>query len=733
MWCLELSADELKMESADSFAFESALREELSILKDWRQKISGNIPDVSVHVQFVEPWKIQGSGARTLGTKILMNKRLSPKNLRQIFRHELAHVFLNSLLPDPQSKSELWQETFALYLSGDDFRLRREKQIFANGLSALLYLQNQSLKSTDSESKGYYALARLLASEPTRQELLKTLKLCSQPHKKCPMDLMAILAQEKQSAPKGPIEFLVMDALTGEILQSQGAIDTPTDVGSMLKPVMLHLFPQTLTPQLAKTSIEWACPDLHQTRGHRMVWQEALQLSCNGFFLETKLTPSMRKQWAHYFQTFGIDEKRTHIERTDEPIGLIRKVQLSLEEMASIYRSIDKEHPEVIDALVGTLDRGTLNEQKESPFFLKLQAKLKTGSVRSIQSRPLLGWIGGRVQNMYVFVRASGYSGASLLPELKKIVEPWLGKKLEPVSVQILGLIPTTAIKIDCGKSSVKVGKRLLSTVTVTNLKPLDRVECVRGSLQIHFPRNKNSETRSYWGSVTYLPPDEFSSSEPVRLKQARARRGSAFVLQTTERNYVSRVLAAEMANARQETLKALAFVVRQNLVSHRHNNRPLCDTTHCQVYGPGNNFSYRYLLPYTKAYDAVAFLPIQQKLFLSFAKGGRESWSTERSLDEVHRELGIAVMETDIKKQGEQILINNSPITCEKFRNRLSLLSCPKTIYRKQKTFIFSGIGEGHGAGMDLVKAESLAAAGKSYKELLKSFYTKEDLPEAL
>jgi peptidoglycan hydrolase-like amidase len=66
----------------------------------------------------------------------------------------------------------------------------------------------------------------------------------------------------------------------------------------------------------------------------------------------------------------------------------------------------------------------------------------------------------------------------------------------------------------------------------------------------------------------------------------------------------------------------------------------------------------------------------------------------------------------------------NEEIVSCEVFRNRLKLLSCPETIHQDvdKSTWVFSGIGEGHGEGISVAKAR--AQAGHSAPAILTDAY---------
>lgn len=66
--------------------------------------------------------------------------------------------------------------------------------------------------------------------------------------------------------------------------------------------------------------------------------------------------------------------------------------------------------------------------------------------------------------------------------------------------------------------------------------------------------------------------------------------------------------------------------------------------------------------------------------------------------------------------------------VPCEVFRNKLKLLSCPERIRHDSNKglWTFEGIGEGHGQGLSVEKAQSLAQGGQSALAILRDAYQK-------
>lgn len=116
------------------------------------------------------------------------------------------------------------------------------------------------------------------------------------------------------------------------------------------------------------------------------------------------------------------------------------------------------------------------------------------------------------------------------------------------------------------------------------------------------------------------------------------------------------------------------------------------------------------------------------------FAIGGERDWSVESSEGEIGRALGLSQAVYSIQRNLNQGTVQvtmgregkgvRRVFQCEKFRNLLHLPSCPLVAEHSGATWTFKGRGAGHGFGIDLTRADRMAAEGLSSPQILKSFF---------
>ena len=127
--------------------------------------------------------------------------------------------------------------------------------------------------------------------------------------------------------------------------------------------------------------------------------------------------------------------------------------------------------------------------------------------------------------------------------------------------------------------------------------------------------------------------------------------------------------------------------------------------------------------LPYLKSVDSAGdrnapnyktTIELPAKKVLSVLCGEKEDAAAEISI--LRRTDAGTVAEVRI---GEVLLSGRE------VRERLGLRSANFTVQRKGETFLFTTYGYGHGAGMSQYGAAFLAEEGKTYREILKHYYT--------
>jgi hypothetical protein len=235
---------------------------------------------------------------------------------------------------------------------------------------------------------------------------------------------------------------------------------------------------------------------------------------------------------------------------------------------------------------------------------------------------------------------------------------------------------------------------------------------------------------RAYHGTLRVeSPPAAPPSSVPLRAGSARARAGSAFLLDTSVLSYVTSSLLSEAPAAHGELQKALALVVRSNRLAGRHGDRPPCDTTHCNLFGQDGAATRAARTRARAAAAATASLeiapPSAGRAWLPFFLGGRGAWRESRRAEEIRAELGLPAPPERIALLADAVLaVGTQRVPCETFRNQLRLPSCPEAIETTGDVFVFRGAGEGHGAGLDVTAANAAAAEGADFRALLARAY---------
>lgn len=240
--------------------------------------------------------------------------------------------------------------------------------------------------------------------------------------------------------------------------------------------------------------------------------------------------------------------------------------------------------------------------------------------------------------------------------------------------------------------------------------------------------------TRPYYGTLTReeKPLQNINSSKPLTSHQRKARAGSKWVLETSERDYLFEVVASEFSSGRKEALKALALVVRANLKVGWKRSGEICDTTICQVFGQSERMDKTQQQRLLAILHEVQGSEWQSKKneWLPFSAGGREPWTESRDSEFIQSSLALAEapkkIETAPKSRYTLIFAKSQiEVSCDDLRLQLALPSCPETIARASDgSFEFKGRGRGHGRGLSVLRANDLAAEGRTFEEILRDAY---------
>lgn len=393
--------------------------------------------------------------------------------------------------------------------------------------------------------------------------------------------------------------------------------------------------------------------------------------------------------------------------------------EFSLSETARLVRSALGQAPRALSLLrsQGSDSRSTLYRAPARFVALlhELDAGAKTGTVSDSKGEPLVGhlvvfWPADAPTLIAVF-RKSGTRGASLAEMALPFLERWRTE------------FPSTKI-------NVRVA--LLSQLprSAWTLRPFDGI---RGCREGRYESGERGTSCGVWEIKT-------------TAQRARATRLVAGLISsdetalTTDREtYADAVVASEGDDLPRAARQALRAVVVSNALEggqvREHPNKRLCDTTHCMVF-LGHSIEQRAVFesaPEKLDSESMSLLRSTRAVHPSwfpFSLGGASSW--ERTIPEEriasivgeslvldvrreHRRSGLVFMRF-IYEEGEE------SVPCDRVMTLLDLPSCPDAVRHADfQSYVFSGIGRGHGMGLSLERARHLALQGKNAVEILR------------
>ncbi len=608
---------------------------------------------------------------------------------REVYlRHELMH---QAIFRTCDGRMPLWaQEGAAMHFSGE-----ASPETAAEPTGAEIGALRRAV----------YSDARLTA--PAYQALRKLVSIHSWPEKPCAVsdEIADIVAAGKAIDGAAPA-IVVMSVLSGRILLEEGATKDALPLGSLLK-----------IPYAASLS-----EAENVAVGTELARSDTAALLARS----SKVRPGV------------LERLLSPLKNTTEVVDGARWTQLlgerdesgaypivgTLAEAALVMRNSLLEEPSRFMALSqnGTLSGSTLEGAPESMknFFRQFRVIAKTGTAANAQDRPLVGnlllaWPAESPVFLAV-ARAGKMKGASV------------AAALEPVLPKLRSQFPPQR-----GKVRFRVLTRLTRS-EIDWFTPCRMIEQAGGPSEIR----RISECGLF----------------EIRTKSigARSRRwfrgvlvqdGDILMIETDPETYADQVLEAEAADSKGELRKALRAVVIWNGLQGNHRHREwgaLCDTTHCMV---NRGFLDR---PDTLRSSAERVEPAlleqlallgknREGSWLQFSKGGLEQWEAMLGREEVAERAGeenVLEIQRDRKHGGDVVVQLTYPsraetISCENFRNRYNLPSCPEEVVPKGDAWIFRGKGEGHGQGLDITRATALAKSGKSAKDILTGAYPPE------
>ncbi|MCB0362483.1 MAG: hypothetical protein KDD35_07165, partial [Bdellovibrionales bacterium] len=689
--------------------------------------------------------------------QIRISERLNPYNWSGIFKHELSHqLWIERCGTSKNPMEDFLHEAFALWFSGDSQRIVNQSKQFSYISEARRYLLKMKNRSKiTNHASAQQALSRLLViknkDRPWSLFFRSLIQECAHPHPHA-IQFWQLIEKVDYQAAEPRIHYYLEDGISGYPLAKEGNPESSFPVGSILKPLTLALISKLKQGLTSRQDQTWSCP-YPQIRSRHWEWPEALVKSCNGFFLDHQLSEKDYSQWIKFWKQLGVSHEGMSISQI---IGLGGSLKLSLYQILSAYHWLEFNSPQIISTLQQTAVVGTLAHLPSSSWFAKNGIALKSGSVRSSRGVPINSWIvamGPKIpsgeHSFRAIIHGEAMSTMELLTKLKNrlIHRPWPSS--QTASVQILGLVPMAKIELSCqtgGPLLVRIpGEEWkLKSLPPTSLTAYQNQEimCLFGPLSLSFPdRSGKPLTRPYFGRIKIGSLSDLPTAPrrpyPLDPRHTKARRGSPLIFTTSVQHYIEQVIASEFPRGHIETLKALAWGVRYNLHHSPHQLRPVCDTTHCQVFAYQSQLSSSLKNKVRKAVEEMMALqgPLQHEMenklklndWFPFSLGGFKAWSKSLSTQKISAQLGLhstplvidktSPRQLSLKlKSGEAITLN-----CELFRNQLKLPSCPQSFTQtKADHWKFSGNGEGHGLGLSLIEADLRARSGLSFVQIL-------------
>ena len=639
-------------------------------------------------------------------------------------RHELAHQLLFWACP-VASADRLFHEAFALAAAGELGA--------SDGPYQSLPVAVAAVREGDLDRRATrQALRRVLletlatgAQLPTA--LVHRLRECGAGGRWEPVTADELASPEGFTAAAAAV---VLGRHSGEVLIAEGAARRALPFGSTLKPFVVAAIrgaPPVLPAE--RGNPDWLCGEAMPAT---LDAAGALARSCNGWFhgLDAK------EPDAHRLGPLGAALLRLGLSRLPaslaEAIGLQPSLQLSPWALAQAYRLLAEARPDLIEALRQTAQVGTLAGLPESPRLRGLA--LKTGTVRDAGSRPRLGLIVA-VDDDFVIVRTrAGRAPRSFAADVLDLVARARGLAGSGgAQVQVFGLLDPNAVEARCPGVGVALASGPPALVAgspelIDGFRPLrdwlraGPAVCLAAPFRVRFP-GLPPEGRDYAGVFRWSTPapDQHAPGRPRTDRERRARRGSDFLFRTTRLLYAAGVADAEASSLHGEPRAALVRVAAHDERHSRHPGRPVCDTTHCQVFQGTSGAR-----PADR--DALSRPALPWARWLHFSAGGQEGWEEQRPAAQVDAALGAGVKLVGFqggrasvlvpRGDGEAAYETAETTGCESVRAALRLPSCPERFERDGAAVRFFGHGQGHGVGLDL---DAAAKSGLDQDALLR------------
>lgn len=617
-------------------------------------------------------------------------------------RHELMH---EASYRTCGGKIALWAEEAAAMQFSGEIVARQESEPADE--EAIDHLRQRVRIGASLDGVSYDALARLVA-------------VYGWPSNAC--GVSEEIKKQVAAPPDSGVSYVLIHLLSGRILESHGDLKTAYPPGSLLKiPYAASLTEganETIGEELARSDTAMLLSRWESFKPDRFRF----------------LTSMVKDLSLAREGDAGAGEKpedrvmRSYLGERDQAGNF--PFEANLGELALVLRASLLLAPARFSGLAanGSLPQSTLYEASDAhkSILKKLRALSKTGTVSDERGNPIVGHLmvaWPQEDPLYLAVfRRPGTNGALTFRSAAKMLKKWSSRYpagFGQVKVRLLTITPRSSWEVveECtSQERQEPGGTRLRFSSCGWFKILSTA---RGSRSERFVR----------GVLQTLPG------------------GEKVVLKTDPETYADAVLPAEAQDLRGEAAKALrAVIVWDGLHgSHRHPEASsLCDTTHCMVFrgstSTSNNRQYTTTDPnLLRLLDRLA----QEKRldWFPFSEGGVEHWQRQIPIAELQQVVGepsILDLRRVRMKNGETAVHliypeSDEQVSCELFRARLKLPSCPEAIEYDAgaAAWRFQGIGKGHGLGLSVEKARQFGRSGHSAAAIIKDAYSTTSTPK--
>lgn len=597
-------------------------------------------------------------------------------------RHEIFHELSHRTCP---GKLAVWAEEAGAIAFGGEISLA---QPYNSSFTSITELAARVMTDAPLNQAAYFALQNLVNQY-------------GWPEEPCAVspEIFKLLNAGKSNPSGSQLDYIIASAISGRVFASEGKIYERRAPGSLLKIPYAASLSNVNDGQILKALAGSNTEALFNLRTNvdRERFNQLLGMP-------KPASGSGDQDWRAALGQRNIEQLFDFEPSLPELGEALRLSLLTAPQLFKLYSNFS-------DFNNSTLNRAS---NETISFIRERDAIFKTGTVSNLRGDPLGGhffiaWPADKPILFAVF-RRSGVRGAALADEAARILKDFLKEReyLEhPVRVRLFSAAQGGFPKVtsDCGGLFEIEGSAVTS-------------RC--GSMLLEAPAAALRRVRKVYGK---LLSDQ-----------------NAATLETDPETYADAVIEAEGDALHAEAKAALRAVVVWNAAhaASRHGRAAdLCDSTHCMVFLGAKQDQSRESGANTRP-ELVRLL--REKCSASgttwahFSKGGSEVWRRQLSAEELAEIVQEDVV-IDIRRERTRsglvqfdLLYPDSmeTVPCEVLRTRLRLPSCPDAVEYSgpERKWIFSGIGEGHGLGLDVLYAEERAKRGEGAFSILESIF---------